>query len=130
MSVNFPVNGSNNLERATTSSTESNIQPRKEYTSSSMIPTSTNKLKQAELKGEAYSIGDEQLVKEIEQAIKAVQGKTTTLEFSIHEKTNLISVKVMDKDTGEIIREIPPEKSLDFVAKLWEMAGIFIDERR
>ncbi|HBM74934.1 MAG TPA: flagellar biosynthesis protein FlaG, partial [Clostridiaceae bacterium] len=26
--------------------------------------------------------------------------------------------------------EIPPEKILDMVAKLWEIAGIFVDERR
>lgn len=87
-------------------------------------------LRQAELQGEKVTISDAQVVKAIEHAIKAVQGKTTSLEFSIHQKTKLISVKVLDKDTGETIREIPPEKSLDFVAKLWEMAGILVDERR
>jgi flagellar protein FlaG len=97
------------------------------------IPVSINnsqELRQGELKGENYTVSDAQLVKAIEHAIKAVQGKSTSLEFSIHKKTKLISVKVLDKDTGETIREIPPEKSLDFVAKLWEMAGILIDERR
>lgn len=92
--------------------------------------TNVDDLKRAELRGEVYSISDEQLIKAIEKAIRAVEGKTTTLEFSIHEKTKLIAVKVLDKSTGEIIREIPPEKSLDFVAKLWEMAGLIIDERR
>jgi len=29
-----------------------------------------------------------------------------------------------------MIREIPPEKILDLVAKMWEMAGILIDEKR
>ena len=66
----------------------------------------------------------------IEQAIHAMQGKTTSLEFSIHEQTKLISVRVKDSQTGEVIREVPPEKTLDFVAKLWEMAGLFIDEKR
>jgi flagellar protein FlaG len=97
------------------------------------LPTSINnyqELRQAELKGENVSISDAQLVRAIENAIKAVQGKSTSLEFSIHQRTKLISVKVLDKDTGEVIREIPPEKSLDFVAKLWEMAGILVDERR
>ncbi|WP_230633006.1 flagellar protein FlaG [Paenibacillus athensensis] len=98
-----------------------------------LIPSTINntqELRQAELSGENVTISDAQLVKAIEHAIKAVQGKTTSLEFSIHQKTKLISVKVLDKDTGEVIREIPPEKSLDFVAKLWEMAGILVDERR
>lgn len=92
--------------------------------------TNTGELKKAELQGEHYTVSDEQIVKAIERAIKAMQGKATTLEFSIHEETKLIAVKVMDRDSGEVIREIPPEKTLDFVAKLWEMAGILVDEKR
>jgi flagellar protein FlaG len=87
-------------------------------------------LKKAELRGDEYTISDEQVVKAIEKAIKAVQGRNTSLEFSVHQKTKRIAVKVLDKDTGEVIREVPPEKSLDFLANLWEMAGILVDERR
>jgi flagellar protein FlaG len=39
-------------------------------------------------------------------------------------------VKVIDRDTKEVIREIPPEKFQDLVAKLWELSGLVIDERR
>lgn len=92
--------------------------------------TNTSELKEAELKGDNVTISDAQVVKAIEHALKAMQGRTTSLEFSIHQKTKLISVKVLDKETGETIREIPPEKSLDFVAKLWQMAGILVDEKR
>lgn len=87
-------------------------------------------LKRAELKGDYYSVSDEQLVRAIEHAIKAMEGRTTQLSFSIHEETKLINVKVLDKETGEVIREVPPEKMLDFVANLWKMAGIIIDEKR
>jgi len=44
------------------------------------------------------------------------------LQFSIHEETKEIMVKVLDTDTEEVIREIPPEKILDMVAKIWELA--------
>jgi len=91
---------------------------------------STAALRDAELKGEYYTISDEQMVRAIERAIKAMQGKNTSLEFSFHKSTKTIAVKVIDRDSGEIIREIPPEKNLDFVAKMWEMAGIIVDERR
>ncbi|WP_167686495.1 flagellar protein FlaG, partial [Paenibacillus polymyxa] len=30
---------------------------------------------------------------------------------------------------GELIREIPPEKTLDLVAKMMEIAGILVDEK-
>ena len=80
--------------------------------------------------GENIPISEQQLIRAIERAIKAMQGANTMLEFSIHEKTKEIMVKVLNRETGEVIREIPPEKILDFLAKLWEMAGLFIDERR
>ncbi|MDQ6422500.1 flagellar protein FlaG [Paenibacillus sp. LHD-117] len=92
--------------------------------------TNMNELKSAELRGEHFTVSDEQLVKAIDRAIKAMQGKATNLEFSVHEKTKMIAVKVLDSESGEVLREIPPEKTLDFVAKLWEMAGILIDEKR
>ena len=54
----------------------------------------------------------------------------TQLSFKYHEDTNRISITVTDSDTDEVIREIPPEKALDMLAKAWEMAGLLVDERR
>ncbi len=54
----------------------------------------------------------------------------TKCEFSYHEGTKRISIKVLDKDTDEVIREIPPEETLEMVEKMWELAGILVDERR
>jgi flagellar protein FlaG len=90
----------------------------------------TKELKQAQLEGKNIPISEEQLVKAIDRAIKAAEGTSTTLEFSVHEKTKHIIVKVINKDTGEVIREIPGEKTLDFLAKIWHMAGALVDERR
>jgi len=66
----------------------------------------------------------------IEKANKAITGTTCRFEYSIHEETKEIMVKVINKETQEIIREIPPEKILDMVAKMWELVGILVDERR
>ena len=54
----------------------------------------------------------------------------TRCEYSYHKETNRVSIRVIDKDTDKVIREIPPEKSLDMLQKMWEMAGILVDERR
>ena len=54
----------------------------------------------------------------------------TQLSFKYHEDTNRISITVTDSDTDEVIREIPPEKTLDMLAKAWAMAGLLVDERR
>lgn len=90
---------------------------------------SVEALTKAELRGAKVTVGDEQLVKNIERALKAIEGPHTAFEMSVHKATNTIVVKVLDKDTGELIREIPPEKTLDLVAKFMEINGILIDEK-
>ena len=75
------------------------------------------------------TIAQEQRMKMIEEAVKSVQGPTTRLDYSIHDKTNDVIIRVVDKETGEIIREIPPEKTLDILSKLMEIAGLLVDER-
>lgn len=77
----------------------------------------------------ANQIDELEVIKAIEHANRALEGIYTQFEFSIHEKTREIMVKVIDRDSGEVIREIPPEQILDMVAKMWELAGILIDER-
>ncbi|MFA9377116.1 MAG: flagellar protein FlaG [Lachnotalea sp.] len=56
--------------------------------------------------------------------------KNTEAIFGIHEATNRVTIKIIDKDTKEVIKEIPPEKTLEMIAKVWELAGILVDEKR
>lgn len=95
---------------------------------SSVIKTAED-LQKLESQGGSISIGEEQLIRTVERAVKSLQGPQTTLDISIHDKTHEIMVKVMNKETGEIIREVPPEKTLDLVAKMMELAGLFVDQR-
>lgn len=60
---------------------------------------------------------------------KATSGRTTA-QFKYHEKTKRISIKIMDRDTKEVIREIPPEETLDMISKFWEIAGLMVDVRK
>lgn len=87
-------------------------------------------LQRMERQGEYVTLGEQQLVRSIDRAIKALQGPETMVEVNVHEKTQAIMIKVLNKETGELIREIPPEKTLEIVAKMMEFAGLIIDERR
>ena len=75
-------------------------------------------------------VSDKVVLDAIERANKAISVSGRKFEYAIHAKTKEIMIKVIDVDTNEIIREIPPEKVLDMVAKMWEMAGLIVDERR
>ena len=69
---------------------------------------------------------------QLRKAIEEINRKAahTTAQFGIHEATNRITIKIVDKDTKKVIRELPPEKTLDMIAKAWELAGILVDEKR
>ena len=70
---------------------------------------------------------------EIKKAVDEINKKMidhSEAIFGIHEKTNRVTIKIVDKDTKKVIKELPPEKTLDMLAKVWEMAGILVDEKR
>lgn len=68
----------------------------------------------------------------IKKAVEEINKKMNNSEavFGIHEETNHVTIKLIDKDTKEVIKELPAEKTLDMIAKVWEMAGILVDEKR
>ena len=71
--------------------------------------------------------------KALKQRISEINSKlnnNTVAEFGYHDETNRVTIKIVDKDTKETIKEIPPEKTLDLIAKAWELAGILVDEKR
>jgi flagellar protein FlaG len=89
-----------------------------------------NALRLTEFEKRELSVGERIVIDSIERANKAVSIANRRFEYSIHEKTKHIMVKVIDIETEEIVREIPSEKILDLVAMIWEMTGLIVDERR
>jgi len=112
-------------------STAEPVRQNAEQTSQPVVQQVRNgrELQLAELKGVKLSVGEEQLIRAIDRAIKSLEGPETRFEMKVHEATNVVTIKVFNKETGELIREIPPEKSLDLVVKMKEIAGILVDEK-
>lgn len=73
-------------------------------------------------------VSNEQLKRAVEQLNKKIGNSEAV--FGVHEDTHRVTIKIIDKDTKEVLKELPPEKTLDMIAKVWEMAGILIDEKR
>lgn len=71
---------------------------------------------------------NEQLKKAVEEINKKANNASAV--FGVHEDTNRITIKIIDKESKEVIKEFPPEKTLDMIAKVWEMAGLMVDEKR
>ena len=83
---------------------------------------------------EAQAAAAQQNAQRIESAVKRANNTMrmtkTSCQFQYHEETNRVSIKVIDKDTEEVIREIPSEEALELIQRMWEMAGILVDEKR
>lgn len=68
---------------------------------------------------------------QIRKAVDEINKKAHNSEavFGIHDATNRVTIKIVDKDTKKVLKEYPPEKTLDMIAKVWEMAGLLVDKK-
>ena len=65
-------------------------------------------------------------VKDVNEIVEKIK---EGLSFQIHEDTEKLMVQVIDVNTEEVIKELPPEEMLDLEARIHEMVGILIDEK-
>lgn len=63
----------------------------------------------------------------VEQAVSDikdfVQNISRDLEFSVDDQSGRVIVTVLDSETQEVIRQIPPEEAVDLARKLQEQMG-------
>ena len=78
---------------------------------------------------EKIQADNEKVHKAITEMTKKMSSNAEAV-FGIHEKTNRVTIKMVDKDTRNVIKEFPPDETLDMIAKVWEIAGILVDEKR
>lgn len=108
----------------TTASGDMSMQPK---TNNTVTITEDTGAKAGKIREEGQA-SNEQIRKAVDTINKNAHNEEAV--FGIHEATNRVTIKIVDKDTKEVIKEFPPEKTLDMIAKVWEMAGIMVDERR
>lgn len=79
--------------------------------------------------GENALANSEYLRKAIERANKVIFGENRHFEFKLHEESNEVIVRLVDNETGEVLREIPSEKLIEMVERIWELVGIIVDKK-
>ena len=72
---------------------------------------------------------DEKTVSYMMEELNELMSKINcNLEFQYHKDVNMMSVRMLDKKTHEVIKEVPPEEMLDQMAKAREWLGAFLDK--
>ncbi len=105
--------------------------------SAPMVDATTPAVAAVGEQGDNYQAAEQQMQQQISpdkvrKAVEDINRKASysEVQFGVHEATNRITIKIVDRDTKKVIRELPPEKTLDMIAKAWELAGILVDEKR
>lgn len=116
-------------------SSSRNMDVAAESTATPMIDESTLAVAKASEGSAEHRQDDSQREPDQEALKKAVENinknmTNTSAVYGIHEGTNRVTIKIVDKKTHETIKELPPEKTLDMISRVWEMAGLLVDEKR
>jgi flagellar protein FlaG len=113
-----PIKGTGSVERSPVVPETSSITPMP-----SVIATSANPVEKAPA----------ETSKELAEAMEAVEimmnVRNRSIQFVKDESSGANVIKVIDDNTGEVIRQLPSEELLGFMRNLTKMLGNFLDER-
>ncbi|SFG78640.1 flagellar protein FlaG [Lachnospiraceae bacterium C7] len=77
----------------------------------------------------SQSMESQQAKKAVEELKRRLSADDKEVVYGIHEETKHKTLKIIDKNTKKVLREFPPEETLDMIAKVWENAGIVLDRK-
>ncbi len=75
----------------------------------------------------AFSRG--MLEKQMDSMNELLAFNNTAIKFNLHEDLGRMYVQIVNRDTEEVVKEIPPEKFLDMVASMLKNVGLLIDKK-
>ena len=73
-------------------------------------------------------LSEEQTAFITEQLNEIMRNINVDLQFQYHKEINVMSVRMLDKKTGEVLREIPPESMVEHMIKVHDWIGAFLDK--
>jgi uncharacterized FlaG/YvyC family protein len=71
----------------------------------------------------------EEIQKDLEVINDQLKAMNRSIRFSIDEKSDDIVVRVVDRDSGEVIRQIPPESIVRLRDSMIDMAGLIVEKK-
>jgi len=109
-----------NTVKARDASAEANKKPVKADGAKAGAPEAARK----EAQKKSDTPPDKQITDELNEFLKQSNRRA---QYYVHEGTKRLAVKIIDNETQEVIREIPPEAVLELAAKIEKFSGLFLD---
>lgn len=74
-------------------------------------------------------VNDHSLNKTVDELNNYVQNLHREIQFSVDNDSNKTIIKVIDANTGEVIRQLPPDEMMRLVKRLDELEGLLVREK-
>lgn len=75
---------------------------------------------------EARAVSGEDLVRPVQQVNEVL--RRYGVQFEISDDSGRTIIRLIDRDNGELIRQIPPEEALNAAQRLEEVKGLLLRE--
>ena len=97
-------------------------------TKSQDVQTKPGEEKEKGLHLEPGTMSEESVLKMTETFNKLMSKINVNLEFTYNKEADMFTVKMIDKETKEVLREFPPEEMIENMIKTRDWLGAFIDK--
>lgn len=77
---------------------------------------------------EEAKVSQESIREAVEELNQVMRGISSRLDFEIYDATDDLFVRVIDRRTNQVIRQMPPQELLDVRARIADAVGLILDE--
>lgn len=119
-----------NDEGAKKISEQMNMRPAKDNTSDVEKAREEEARKKAMTEVVTDRLSRQDISDAVEKLNKTIQIFNKKMKMSYDEESQRVVVKIIDSETNKVIKEIPTQEVLEFIHRLHQMVGIFIDSKR
>ena len=121
---------SRNVADSSDDAAKFSLQPKGLDAVSAVPDASKSSKEQQEEKQEQKGKLSPEFVSEMTEELNELMGKLNCdLEFQYHKEVDVMSVRMVNKETNEVIKEYPPEEMIDGMIKAQEWLGAFLDKK-
>ncbi|MFI2130089.1 flagellar protein FlaG [Lysinibacillus fusiformis] len=95
----------------------------------SKVTDSQPVVEKATTAGEEQEISKEKLQQAVDVVNDFLEINNSSSKFIYHEGLDRYYVTIVNRDTEEVVKEIPPKKLLDAFYEMQKMVGMIVDEK-
>lgn len=73
---------------------------------------------------------DPEAMKQLAERIKVfIKDNRSVVDFALDKDLKVVVTKILEQETGDVIRQFPPESMLEVMKRLRDMRGVFLNEK-